>query len=36
MGMNNIFDTEFNSNIRINAFGSRYYELLLEGTVILE
>ena len=25
MGMNNIFDTEFNSNIRINAFGSRYY-----------
>ena len=26
MGMNNIFDTEFNSNIRINAFGSRYYE----------
>ena len=26
MGMNNIFDTKFNSNIRINAFGSRYYE----------
>lgn len=26
MGINNIFDTEFNSNIRINAFGSRYYE----------
>lgn len=26
MGMNNIFDTAFNSNIRINAFGSRYYE----------
>tara|TARA_B100000902_G_scaffold63612_1_gene70358 strand:+ start:518 stop:2563 length:2046 start_codon:yes stop_codon:yes gene_type:complete len=26
VGINNIFDTEFNSNIRINAFGSRYYE----------
>ena len=26
LGVNNIFDTEFSSNIRINAFGSRYYE----------
>ena len=26
LGINNIFDTEFSSNIRINAFGSRYYE----------
>ncbi|MCU7945353.1 MAG: TonB-dependent receptor [Candidatus Thiodiazotropha sp. (ex Cardiolucina cf. quadrata)] len=26
LGVNNIFDEEYNSNIRINAFGSRYYE----------
>ena len=26
IGVNNIFDTEFNSNIRINAYGKRYYE----------
>ena len=26
MGMNNIYETKFNSNIRINAYGSRYNE----------
>ena len=25
-GVNNLFDEEYNSNVRINAFGSRYYE----------
>ena len=25
-GINNLFDTEYNDNIRINAFGKRYYE----------
>tara|TARA_B100001250_G_scaffold198790_1_gene170556 strand:+ start:12588 stop:14633 length:2046 start_codon:yes stop_codon:yes gene_type:complete len=25
-GVNNLFDQEYNSNIRINAFGARYYE----------
>jgi iron complex outermembrane receptor protein len=26
LGINNIFDEEYNSNIRINAFGGRYFE----------
>ena len=26
LGINNIFDEEYNTNIRINAFGSRYFE----------
>jgi iron complex outermembrane receptor protein len=26
LGINNIFDEHYNSNIRINAFGGRYYE----------
>lgn len=26
VGVNNLFDEEYNSNIRINAFGGRYYE----------
>ena len=26
LGVNNVFDAEFNSNIRINAYGKRYYE----------
>ena len=26
LGVNNIFDESYNSNIRINAFGGRYYE----------
>ncbi len=26
IGVNNLFDEKYNSNIRINAFGSRYYE----------
>ncbi len=26
VGVNNLFDEKYNSNIRINAFGSRYYE----------
>ena len=26
LGINNIFDEEYNSNIRINAFGARYFE----------
>ncbi len=26
MGINNILDTEYNDNIRINGFGSRFYE----------
>ena len=26
LGINNIFDTNYNDNIRINAFGGRYYE----------
>jgi iron complex outermembrane receptor protein len=26
LGINNIFDQSYNSNIRINAFGGRYYE----------
>jgi iron complex outermembrane receptor protein len=26
IGINNIFDESYNSNIRINAFGGRYYE----------
>jgi len=26
LGINNIFDTKYNDNIRINAFGNRYYE----------
>tara|TARA_B110000914_G_scaffold170940_1_gene151622 strand:+ start:4314 stop:6395 length:2082 start_codon:yes stop_codon:yes gene_type:complete len=26
LGVNNLFDEEFNSNIRINAYGGRYYE----------
>lgn len=26
IGINNIFDEQYNSNIRINAFGGRYYE----------
>ena len=26
VGINNIFDERYNSNIRINAFGARYYE----------
>ncbi|MCY4218879.1 MAG: TonB-dependent receptor [Gammaproteobacteria bacterium] len=26
IGVNNLFDEEYNSNIRINAFGSRFYE----------
>jgi iron complex outermembrane receptor protein len=26
VGINNIFDEGYNSNIRINAFGGRYYE----------
>jgi iron complex outermembrane receptor protein len=26
VGINNLFDESYNSNIRINAFGARYYE----------
>ena len=26
LGINNVFDEEYNSNIRINAFGSRFFE----------
>jgi iron complex outermembrane receptor protein len=26
VGVNNLFDERYNSNIRINAFGARYYE----------
>lgn len=26
LGINNIFDTEYSDNVRINAFGGRYYE----------
>lgn len=26
LGVNNVFDEEYNSNIRINAFGARYFE----------
>jgi iron complex outermembrane receptor protein len=26
LGVNNLFDESYNSNIRINAFGGRYYE----------
>jgi len=26
IGVNNIFQTKYADNIRINAFGSRYYE----------
>ena len=26
LGINNLFDTMYNDNIRINAFGGRYYE----------
>lgn len=26
LGINNVFDTKYNDNIRINAFGGRYYE----------
>ena len=26
LGVNNIFDEEYNNNIRINAFGGRYFE----------
>ena len=26
IGVNNLFNTEYNDNIRINAFGSRFYE----------
>lgn len=26
IGINNLFDTKYNDNIRINAFGGRYYE----------
>jgi iron complex outermembrane receptor protein len=26
IGINNIFDELYNSNVRINAFGGRYYE----------
>jgi len=26
LGVNNLFDEEYNSNIRINAFGGRYLE----------
>ena len=25
-GVNNLFDTEYFDNVRINAFGNRYYE----------
>ena len=25
-GINNLFDVKYNDNIRINAFGNRYYE----------
>ena len=25
-GVNNLFDTDYNANIRINAFGSRFFE----------
>jgi len=26
LGVNNLFDEDYNNNIRINAFGSRYFE----------
>ena len=26
VGVNNLFDQRYNSNIRLNAFGRRYYE----------
>lgn len=26
IGINNVFDTDFNANVRINAFGGRYFE----------
>ena len=25
-GINNLFNQDYNSNVRINAFGARYYE----------
>jgi len=33
IGINNIFDESYNSNIRINAFGGRYYEPAPERNV---
>ncbi len=35
LGINNIFDTRFNSNIRINAFGGRYFEPGAERNIYL-
>ncbi|MCY4227109.1 MAG: TonB-dependent receptor [Gammaproteobacteria bacterium] len=32
-GVNNLFDEEYNSNVRINAFGARYYEPAPERNV---
>lgn len=26
IGINNVFDTDFNANVRLNAFGGRYFE----------
>ena len=26
LGVNNLFDEDYNNNIRINAFGGRYFE----------
>jgi len=33
VGINNLFDEEYNSNIRINAFGARYFEPAPEQNV---
>lgn len=33
VGVNNLFDEKYNSNIRINAFGSRYHESAPERNI---
>ena len=33
IGINNLFNAHYNSNIRINAFGGRYYEPAPERNV---
>lgn len=35
LGVNNLFDEDYNSNIRINAFGGRYFEPAPERNVFL-
>ena len=33
LGINNLFGEEYNTNIRINAFGSRYFEPALTRNI---